>query len=146
MKHKYAEMIKARVDNMELVLLVRAQEEWKKSCNDFPTLVHLDYFLCHPKHANETIHWLNGGAVKCQNVYYEDLSFICTERKPWDESCWYMNEAIESSIKPKKEKRWIVVYGSNAQLCSKAFSSRYEAEGFNLFEPKSQIIEIEIEV
>lgn len=66
MKHKYAEMIKAKADNTELVWLGSGfRVDWVEVGKDFPDFTEAtEYFLCLPKHKDACLHWLNGGEVE----------------------------------------------------------------------------------
>lgn len=80
MKHKHVEMIKAKTENMELVVFIKelpwvdpdvvpsAQvltPRWVCLPNDLEIRIKSDgeYFLCLPQHKKECLHWLNGGRV-----------------------------------------------------------------------------------
>lgn len=156
MKYKYAEMIKARVDNMDLVLLVKTDGEWGDSSNDLPVSNGFDYFLCHPKHADTCLHCLNGGKAQLYSGdrFHDMPTYSGSE---WSPDCVFMDADREIRIKPKKEKRWIVVsktqcsaIGLLYNTCSSAYKFRSDAVDVKNRIPSNssnlQIIEIEIEV
>ena len=154
-KHKHAEMIKAKADNMDLVVFYRLEGEywWQKESDDaaLPYETDIDYFLCLPKHEEACLHWLNTGEIqglvcgKWTDLHQEDmdmslsLSFRCKFNK--------------YRIKPRKEKRWIAVhlYSNQAtpavgtyKLCSDYVLRHMKLLGSPFCE--WQFIEIEVEV
>ena len=125
MKHANAEMIKAVVDNLELVIFFKETDDARWFKTNINSLVNAcsttDYFLCLPQRKEACLHWLNGGDVQldhfdqpmpnsgvngnCHLVDFdEDVNSL-----PWKLNHPFMDEAQEIRIKPKKEKRWIAV-------------------------------------
>lgn len=66
--HKHAEMIKAKADNMDLVVFCRDSYDidnpWCET-SQLPIQDEFDYFLCLPRYKKECLHWLNGGLASC---------------------------------------------------------------------------------
>lgn len=149
-------LIKAKLENMELVVFYKdsydSEGRWAETYQ-FSVQEGFEYFLCHPKHKVQILHWLNGGDIafthtkgglgtkECDTVY-------------WMPRSWYMDEVFESYIIPKKEKRWIVVgnsQGARDVYCSRAYLSKEEAMDMydklsDVYINNFQIIEIEVGV
>ncbi len=72
MKHAYAELFTAKLNDTSLVLFEK-HEEWKewrevgKSDKIFVVCGNFDYFLCLPQHKEVCLHWLNGGKLMIDN-------------------------------------------------------------------------------
>lgn len=155
MKHKHAEMIKLKADNMDLVLLAKSGDKWVRSYNKFPNVENDHYYLCREKHKDTLLHLLNGGVVECQSKNTNDLIFTCTKVEPWTPLHWYMRDDVVSRIKPKKESRWIVVNvneevfccesGGEVNVCSAAYfnekTANYIASKYG-----GQVVEVKVEV
>lgn len=148
--HKHAEMIKAKADNMDLVLFVKNDYsgEWWEVTDDFPFNQHQQFFASHPKHSSSCLGWLNGGEVEVLASPRADWEpYPCHKGHPyWSPECVFLDDEIKFRIKPRKEKSWIVV--KNGTLISnRLFRSKNEAEvvcghsGRN-----AQFIQIEAEV
>ncbi|CAH9011442.1 conserved hypothetical protein [Vibrio phage 191E37-1] len=123
MKSKYAELFTAKLNDMGLVLFEKHRdwESWtiaKQSGRCFMVSDNFEYFLCLPQHKDAVINCLNGGVSE---VFGGSGNFDRGDAvigSDWS-SCsllWYMNDACESRIKPKKEKRWIAVNGKTGKL------------------------------
>lgn len=151
MKHKHAEMIKAKADDMDLVVFINRGEVggWIKT-----NVVMMfnnedsDFFMCLPKHEKACLHWLNGGEVEfeCGGAWHS-----C---ETWSTSwsglvCGFMQKDNVIRIKPRKEKRWVIAkptalasmyyFGSESDAKDAVKYSTGEFKG-------GQVIEIEIEV
>lgn len=142
MKHKYAEMIKAKADNMELVLFTKRGESstWGELNNhgDVTFLHEFDYFLCLPQHKEAVLNALNGGESQ---LTFDGVTWNkCNLNQPveWSEDWWYMKGESQSRIKPKKEKRLIAIDPKTSEVFV-ATSAYIANDGF-------QLIEIEVEV
>ncbi|AUR98220.1 hypothetical protein NVP1248O_06 [Vibrio phage 1.248.O._10N.261.54.F1] len=113
MKHKHYDMIVAKAENMELVVFYKLPcEEWWQSESESTTLPDeddIEYFLCLPKHKKAVLNTLNGGESQVASISSGWLSANCGDPVEWGGEWWYMNPNGESRIKPKKEKRWVVV-------------------------------------
>ncbi|AUS00281.1 hypothetical protein NVP1273O_04 [Vibrio phage 1.273.O._10N.286.54.C7] len=145
MKHKYAEMIKAKADNMELVLLTKRCESsvWGELNNhgDVTFLHEFDYFLCLPQHKEAVLNCLNGGESQLASISSGWLPANCGDPVEWGGEWWYMNPNGESRIKPKKEKR-LIVYRNDA-----VYGPYLSIDDINTdFVLTGQVVEIEIEV
>ena len=148
--HKHAEMIKAKADDMELVVLVK-NDEWciTESCDDaLMFFTGKEYFLCLPQRKEACLHWLNGGEIE----FNSEFSDGWTEYEPikvWGIGSIFMQDDYQIRIKPRKEKCWIVahpralasmMYFESEELARKAVQfSTGEFKG-------GQVIEIEVEV
>lgn len=140
--HKHAEMIKAKADNMELVVFVRPNHSdgWYKMQDDIdiPEFFSTDeYFLCHPKHEKECLHWLNGGKVEIINDNGFRALLLSEDRHAgWSPYFSFMSEQKTIRIKPRKEKRWIVTNGERVRFINSD----------EIYPLSWQLIEIEVEV
>ncbi len=155
MKHKYAELFTAKLNDTSLVLFEK-HEEWKewrevtKSDLVFAVGGNFEYFLCLPQHKEAVLNGLNGGAVESSNEERDGWGVSSVEL--WDKRWWYMCDNYTSRIKPKKEKVWIGVYGKH--VTENHFGSKSEVEKHvdespvysNCAHNWWQFIEIEIEV
>lgn len=157
--HKHAEIIKAKADNMELVVFCKfkgsdwivARVDWYDS---FSFLDEYEYFLCLPKHKEACLHWLNGRDIEAR-IQGGNSSFVNLTGNPnkeWSGITVFMSSECEIRIKPHKEKRWIGVYGTQAtdsvcstrELCERYVRSSGKYKHYPLEE--WQFIEIEVEV
>ena len=147
--HKHASMIKAKADNMELVVFVK-NDEWDltESCNDaLMFFAGKDYFLCLPQHKNACFHLLNGGESEFRLIYSISEEWTKGTTVSWTDRHWCMSDDFESRIKPRKEKRWIAITIEDGEmLCrERTFHNRDEAVDF--FGPVGfQYIEIGVDV
>ena len=114
--HKNAKMIKALADNKRLVVFYRVDGTWYET--EFGTLVTCEnpHFLCLPQHKEACLHWLNGGDVQHDDCSHgwatmENINDPMDADEPlWSKTCRLMTEHLQFRIKPKKEKRTIVIY------------------------------------
>jgi hypothetical protein len=143
-KHPHAEMIKAKVDDMGLVVFAKYDDKWIK-VNGFPDWYMNEYFICLPKHKEVVLHALNGGEVQykgddswaeCVPYYGDDVT--------WHNSWWYMDENTQTRIKPRKEKRWIGANGNS--LTTQHYASRDELIASILKPSEWKCVEVELEV
>lgn len=149
--HKHAKMIKAKVGDMDLEVFFKNPDgcnKWLKienSCELSAFYEHYEYFLCHPKHSDVCLHWLNGGEV--QDVVLGQ--FIDLEPKiydgDWRPGCGFMNCNVNFRIKPRKEKRWIG-YHKYGFTTASAYLSKDDALSNTIDHENWQFIEIEVEV
>lgn len=150
--HKHAAMIKAKADNMDLVVLCEGNGKWIEVTCSFGEIAWWEdkmYFLCLPQHKETVLHGLNGGSyqVKCLADFSRNWYL---DPKDWrDEDIWYMLESHESRIEPRKEKRWIIAK-PNALVSMMYFESKESAQdavNVSVGEFRGgQVIEIEVEV
>lgn len=152
-KHKHAEMIKAKVDNMELVVFIRPTRGKWQECESvgLPSFENGEYFMSLPKHKEACLHWLSGGEIE----FNSELSDGWEEYDPiniWGIGSIFMQDDYEIRIKPHKEKLWIAVkmdgyerLGGNrkVRVCSHAFVSKLDAEEY-LDLNDSVLVEIEM--
>lgn len=132
MKHKYAEMIKAKAENMDLVIIAKNCQnngDWwalKSDKEILPSFSNGEYFACLPQHKEACFHWLNGGEVQYSHdgVGFGDLA----EQLEWDPDSAFMDSNLHIRIKPKKEKRWIAVRKSDHYVESITYLSEESAE------------------
>jgi hypothetical protein len=153
-KHRHAEMIKAKADNMDLVVFTKdcidTENPWFAiEANHLPCFdEHAEYFMSLPQTAKECLHWLNGGDAqyKCADGDWWLIDSASREDNlAWSDRHIFMHNDVEIRIKPKKEKRWIIVDGKHEVCLPKVFRRREETiyyYGSCLY----QVIEIEIEV
>ena len=160
MKHKHAEMIKAKADNMELVVFERQntatheKEEYKPIQPDGNRAIWFhedaDYFLCLPQHKEVCLHYLTGGDVLVKSNFVPSWETV-THGQSWGAGIGWMREDAQYRIKPKKEKRWIGVFKDGSRFKNTEFSYETVDElkdkcwapfGFDNW----QFIEVEVEV
>lgn len=150
--HKHAEMIKAKADNMDLVVFGNAiGGEWRECTFADLTIAtgFYEFFLCLPQHKEAALNVLNGG--ESQVNYGECWAEAnCNVPVSWCDFWWYMSDKCESRIKPRKEKRWIALNSFGdvmpvhcEDLESAKQLSHYKDIGIN---GEIQYVEIEIEV
>ena len=155
-KHRHAEMIKAKADNMELVVFYKdcyyPEQGWKET-SQLPMQEEFKYFLCLPQHKEACLHWLNGGETQmhADNRYFDIEMRESTPR--WSARRIFMNDRANTRIKPKKEKLYIAVKTDKhehlggcrkVRICSHAFVSKEDAESY-LDLSDSQLVEIEVD-
>ena len=146
--HKYTSMIKAKADNMELVVFCKDSyddaNKWQET-SQMPFQEEFDYFLCLPQHKDACLRWLNGGDVQMQS----DDEWLDIK----DPSI-FMSEYTNIRTKSQKQKLWIAVKTDKhehlggcrkVRICSHAFVNKQDAEDY-LDLSESQLIEIEVEV
>lgn len=111
--HKHAAMIKAKADNVDLVVFVK-NDKWyiTKSCDDAMMFFEdRDYFLCLPQHKEACLHALNGGEIEFSYGDSDEWMDSCKNGRVlvWDESLDLMSENYHFRIKPSKVKYWIAL-------------------------------------
>lgn len=160
MKHKHYDMIVAKAANMDLVVFCKnAVDEWiyqEYAETDVKfSETGFGYFLCLPQHKEACLHWLNGGGVQQKPVDDEGCGWVtCADvnKVTWMSWTSFMKDELEFRIKPKKEKRWIGVYGNHVtdgmyptkDLCERCVN---RSDKFKHTAPEGwQFIEIEVEV
>ena len=150
-KHRHAEMIKAKADNMDLVKFIKVNGKWivdnLGSCH-FDDMC--EYFPCLPQHKDACLHWLSGGDVEYQDFPTSEWLVIHNRGVcSWGLDVVFMQEEFNIRIKPRKEKRWIVAKPS-ALVSMMYFEKKqdaYDAVKFSTGEFKGgQVIEIEVEL
>lgn len=145
-KHVHAEMIKAKVDNMELVVFIK-NDRWEKlhsTCYLPAFEPKARYYMCLPQYEEECLHWLNGGTVEF--LYCDDWGECggYTESPEWYSDEWMMNEDNKFRIKPRKEKRWIISH-KHALASMLYFDTEEEAVRALKDYFGGRVIEIEVE-
>lgn len=146
-KHPHAEMIKAKADNMDLVVFCKDSiGDWFEHGRNgvyCPFCVEECYFLCLPKHKDACLHWLNDGEVQVMDNNWVNMHPI--EDYQWEEDHDFMDIESRIRIKPSKETRHVVIH--NGRLVGELFKfdsdirASYGAEYHDL-----QTFKIEIEV
>ena len=120
--HKHAEMIKAKADNMELVVFVKNSNtgEWWEVFGDLPFNQQQDFFLCLPQHKEACLHWLNGGDIQFRpfSSNFEWKNLGKSSGWSWNKLNNTMDASLEFRIKPRKEKRSIGVNVKTGQTTS----------------------------
>lgn len=117
--HPRADMIKAKLDNMDLVVLTKDSDNYwcETKRMSIGNDVCYDYFPCLPKHKEAVLNCLNGGESQ---VFFDGWYKALTDGG-WYCDGWYMREDYESRIKPKqpiKAKRWIIITADGNELYS----------------------------
>ena len=155
MKHKHFEMIVAKAGNMDLVVFSQNQKDnsWlvqnDQGTTDFGDLVN--YFLCLPQHKDACLHWLNGGELYINNgkgLGEGNYTLSIKTHKPLSD--FIGHPEYQFHIKPKKEKRWIVLnYKLNvvsSNFCKSLEDARAYVSNHFAYPDDVQYIEIEVEV
>lgn len=155
MRHKHYDMIMTKAANMELETFIKSDGKWSAMVNAFPISEDFEYFLCLPQHKDACLAWLNGMDVLVQDFpnRHCDSKRILTASSfsGWHDATVFMFDC-EISIKPKKEKRWIITMISDniPTLCGQQLHITEEAaREFAELHGNSehlQFIEIEVEV
>lgn len=150
--HKHAKMIKAKADNMDLVLLRKTptSEYWEICRSDWmPTDLQDEFFLCLPQRKEACLHWLNGGEVEFNSEFVDDW----TEYEPikvWGLGSVFMQDDYKIRIKPLKEKRHIYISKLGATTYAKKTKEEAAREvsimGGSFEVWKHYEIEIEVEI
>lgn len=155
-KHKHAEMIKAKADNMELVVFCEGNGKWVECVCDFGQISWWEdksYFLCLPQHNEngQCLHWLNGVTIEVKSKITNGRWSECVNHKipTWRNGIGWMRSDAEYRIKHKKEKRWIAVH-KNGYTTSPAYKTKHECiichfDGHRSNMVGWQFIEIEVE-
>lgn len=142
--HKHAAMIKAKADDMDLVVFAENINtgEWWECSLDFPFNGQQNFFLCLPQHKEACLHWLNGLDIEYQDFPTSEWSIIenrgvCS----WGFDIVFMQEEFNIRIKPRKEKR-LIVYRNDIVYGPYEDKDEINEDFINT----GQVIEIEIEV
>lgn len=151
--HKHAEMIKAKADNMDLVVFGKLQPDNNSAWVEvtFKELISEefhDYFLCIPQHDETCFHWLNDGVVQEKGIHADDYYWSNETADLIWSKCWhqehiFMDDTLMTRIKTRKEKRWII-YNLDKDCVEQVFNS--EASGFSdpTFRHSMHVIEVEV--
>lgn len=157
-RHKHADKIIAKAENMDLVVISQNQKDdsWlvqnDQGTTDFGDCIN--YFLCLPQHKEACLHWLNGGEVEERGFYNDDGNFgeiAIFGASNWGPNHVFMSDKSEFRIKPRKEKRWIAISNATGVPVNMAFKSALDAVNFIKCDlpmcsaSDFQFIEIEIE-
>jgi hypothetical protein len=113
MKHENAEMIKTKVDQMDLVLFRFRDSDGLWAVSNLNSLVideGCNFFLCLPQHKEACLHWLNGGESEHGGEFGQWNSCEGWNKKWFSTTCGFMRSSHQTRIKPKKEKRVIGVH------------------------------------
>ena len=145
-KHKHADMIKAKADNMDLVVFIKdgleGEMKWRKMKQSFPINPEFEYFLCLPQHEEACLHWLKGGWVEWTREEENGERWFGKEKYTsiagWNATNGWMLDDNIYRIKPRKEKRWIAINIKNHDVC---LCHEEDKPPFGY-----QIVEIEVEV
>lgn len=152
MKHRHYDIIVALASNTELCAFFKARNgsAWRE-LEEFilrgGISENFDYFLCLAKHKEAVLHALGGGQSQATNeIGGGEFQDVCVGKPDvyWTSGGWYMSDACESRLKPKKEKRWIIVDPKTDYTFNFLFISKCEADKENGGE--HQVVEIEVEV
>lgn len=145
MKHKHYDMIVAKAANMELVVLFKSERsEWREYEASGLMVFEGDYFLCLPQHKEAVLHALNNGKAIVR-VNGDPQGWTSGVAVNWSEKHWSMDSNIESRIKPKKEKRWVVI-DNFGKAVSNLIKDEQSLENAKELMPDCSFHEIEVEV
>ncbi len=155
MKHAYAELFTAKLNDTSLVLFEKHEEwkEWREATKSdlvFAVGVNFNYFLCLPQHKEVCLHWINGGEAVSSNTDVRGGE-IHAYNGTWSRNHYFMSVVHTMRIKPKKEKRWIGYCATRNQTIphpqdSEQLAMDYTALHYSYHVNEWQFIEIEIEV
>jgi len=143
MKHKHAEMIKAKADNMDLAVLLKTfNNDWVEFKASSLLIFHEsdEYFLCLPKHQEAVLHALNGGDAQFVELGH---SWRDCGTENWSFKGWYMDDSLVSRIKPRKETRWAVY--DNGAMGHSTFETKEQLQeyyGIGNYQPVSFEVEV----
>jgi len=152
--HKHAAMIKAKADNMDLVVFIQHdQTEWEQvliNKNCIPSFdPDFNYFLCLPQHKEACLHWLNGGEIEYDNMK-NWIAYDLTIDNPKYPLQDFTGLEFNFRIKPRKEKRHIYISKLGATTYAKKTKEEAAREvsimGGSFYVWKHYEIEIEVEV
>jgi hypothetical protein len=104
--HKHAEMMIHTIANPELVVFVKEMNGMKWNISSITAWNgKREYYLCHPNHEKECLHWLNGGSCA---VISKSYGFACLGADmAWNPLSVFMDS--ESVIKIKQEPEYVKV-------------------------------------
>jgi len=136
--HKHAAMIKAKADNMDLVVFIQHdQTEWEQ------------VLICLPQHKEACLHWLNGGEIEYDNMK-NWIAYDLTIDNPKYPLQDFTGLEFNFRIKPRKEKRHIYISKLGATTYAKKTKEEAAREvsimGGSFYVWKHYEIEIEVEV
>lgn len=149
-RHKHADMIIAKAENMDLVVFGKLAENADSAWTEitFREMIEnhfFDYFLCLPQHKEACLHWLNGGKVIFTNSHGKERESY-NHSITWSHVHSFMNDSELSRIKPRKEKRYLMA-NSMSGACTNHFSTPERAlDCIAGTDKRWQLIEIEVEV
>ena len=107
--HKHRDIIRSYIDDTSLCVFVKLTPHEKWKVVEQPAfLFQCEYFICLPKHKDAVFNLLNGGESQLSADGLDWFSFGLPAT--WERDRWYMSDAFESRIKPKKVKRVIATY------------------------------------
>jgi hypothetical protein len=117
-------MIKAKVDNMGLLLFTKNKSGIWSKCHEtcLPIYSDCEYFLCLPKHNEDgqCLHWLNGGNAQWSDHFHgwsdKDNYADDLESQEFFLVNAFMLNDNKFRIKPSKETRYVVVHGEFVEL------------------------------
>ncbi|NQX83975.1 MAG: hypothetical protein HRS57_02150 [Mycoplasmataceae bacterium] len=130
--HENAEIIKAKIDNMDLFTFIKPlyADTWEENyINDICGNVGADYFICHPKNKRAVLHWLNGGTIQqlnCVEEWEDKPNFNFNKDK---DSWHYFLRELRIRIKSKKEPRWIGI-DVNQNITTEPFRTEEELDKY----------------
>lgn len=126
--HQYANIIKAKADNVGLVVLWKGKKgsrEWTvDEQNTGETLLFNavnDYFACLSKHVDAVLSLLNANSNKVVQVRHgsADDWFNITLDTDWFYGPWYMQEDWDSRVVEPITDRWLIQYPDGSESVSK---------------------------
>ncbi len=97
--HKKYDMLIAKAENMDLVILLKyqSQPKWVRSPNSYPpNNNYTEAFLCLPKHESACLHALNKGSIHVK--HFDEEWKLADVGDKWQRTGWYMSNLLESRI------------------------------------------------
>ena len=152
MKVKHYDMVVAKAANFELVQLMKINNVWEAVGSKCGETINFssdyEYFLCLPQHTDACLHWLNGGDVE---EYSDALGFSelgwheVGFKKRWSLQHQFMSD-MQIRIKPKKEKRWLMIQPISGQTTLLYSSPQIAKDSVSSNDSRWQLKEIEVEL
>jgi hypothetical protein len=148
-------MIMAKAKNTELTeLYASGTDKWVKWVGSKKTIFFTEednYFLCHPKHTEACLHWLNGGKVVVMASKFNSSYVLgANDGHKWDPEHIFMFENVEFTIEVKKREKWII-YRTDGSIVGPFDKKPENITGSGPFDKKpenitgsGQIIRIEV--
>ena len=154
MKVKHYDMVVAKAANFELVQLMKINNVWEVVGSKCGETINFssdyEYFLCLPENKDSCLYWLNGFEVqekgrKAGESWWSDSDDSEDWSSEWHEDHIFMSNVSVFRIKPKKEKRWLMVQPISGQTTNHFSSPERAMDSVSNTDSRWQLMEIEVE-